>query len=271
MLNANRPSPSTVLESRRASGRSRVMQIDARAGVDGRDKTSRTRTSPIRASAGPRQLPGRLHHGGGTNVPQFEGEEVSSNWGAGGPRPQAGGPIGASSDVWIRRSMPGPGATPIRRKAAQLDPRSPAARLVDALERGWKIDFRCQYNAARGQNLALPEDDVMLGQARRYTQLHHGRDPGPTALPALSWSPATINDNGRRGRTPARHRAASAWANGDPAARRQFRLPTSACNWTSPPARRRADHRPWEQHPLSSICRWPRAAPCPRASAINPT
>ena len=51
-----------------------------------------------------------------------------------------------------------------RRKAAQLHPLFAKARLVDALERGWEIGFRCQY-CGTGKTWRR---DVMLGRARRY-------------------------------------------------------------------------------------------------------
>jgi hypothetical protein len=51
-----------------------------------------------------------------------------------------------------------------RRKAARLDPAIADARLIDALERGWEIGFRCQYCGA-GRTWRR---DTMLGRARRY-------------------------------------------------------------------------------------------------------
>ena len=51
-----------------------------------------------------------------------------------------------------------------RRKAAQLPPEFACFRLVDALERGWEISFRCQYcGTTKTWHRA-----VMLGRARRY-------------------------------------------------------------------------------------------------------
>ena len=51
-----------------------------------------------------------------------------------------------------------------RRKAAALDPRFAQSRLIEALERGWEIGFRCQYcGASRTWG-----HDIMLGRARRY-------------------------------------------------------------------------------------------------------
>lgn len=54
-----------------------------------------------------------------------------------------------------------------RRKAAALDPTFAKARLVDALERGWEIEFRCQYCGAT----KTWRRDVMLGRARAYLGL----------------------------------------------------------------------------------------------------
>lgn len=51
-----------------------------------------------------------------------------------------------------------------RRKAAQLDPQFARARLVEALERGWEIGFRCQYCGAG----ATWRRQTMLGRAKRY-------------------------------------------------------------------------------------------------------
>ncbi len=59
--------------------------------------------------------------------------------------------------------MPEPSARD-REKAAQLEPRFAAARLVEALERGWEIHFRCQYCGAT----STWGREVMLGKARRY-------------------------------------------------------------------------------------------------------
>ncbi|MEW6390215.1 MAG: hypothetical protein AB1542_07255 [Pseudomonadota bacterium] len=62
-----------------------------------------------------------------------------------------------------RRPMPEPSDAD-RRKAARLDPAFAGARLIDALERGWEIGFRCQYCGA-GKTWRR---DTMLGRARRY-------------------------------------------------------------------------------------------------------
>lgn len=51
-----------------------------------------------------------------------------------------------------------------RRKAAQLEPWLASARLVDALERGWEIHFRCQYCGAT----KTWRRDTMLGRARDF-------------------------------------------------------------------------------------------------------
>ncbi len=59
--------------------------------------------------------------------------------------------------------MPEPSARD-REKAAQLDPAFANRRLVDALERGWEIEFRCQYCGSS----KTWRRDVMLGRARRY-------------------------------------------------------------------------------------------------------
>jgi DNA-directed RNA polymerase subunit RPC12/RpoP len=49
-----------------------------------------------------------------------------------------------------------------RRKAAQMEPWLAGARLVDALERGWEIHFRCQYCGTT----KTWRRDTMLGRAR---------------------------------------------------------------------------------------------------------
>ena len=59
--------------------------------------------------------------------------------------------------------MPDPGARD-REKAAQIDPAFASRRLVDALERGWEIEFRCQDCGST----KTWRRDVMLGRARRY-------------------------------------------------------------------------------------------------------
>lgn len=59
--------------------------------------------------------------------------------------------------------MPEPSARD-RQKAAQLDLAFANRRLVDALERGWEIEFRCQYCGAS----KTWRRDVMLGRARAY-------------------------------------------------------------------------------------------------------
>jgi hypothetical protein len=51
-----------------------------------------------------------------------------------------------------------------RRRAAQLDPQFARARLIDALERGWEIGFRCQYCGAS----STWRREIMLGRAKRY-------------------------------------------------------------------------------------------------------
>jgi hypothetical protein len=58
--------------------------------------------------------------------------------------------------------MPEPSARD-RERAAQLDPAFANRRLVDALERGWEIEFRCQYCGSS----KTWRRDVMLGRARR--------------------------------------------------------------------------------------------------------
>lgn len=50
-----------------------------------------------------------------------------------------------------------------RRKAAQMEPWLAQARLVDALERGWTLHFRCQFCGAS----RTWHRDTMLGRARR--------------------------------------------------------------------------------------------------------
>jgi hypothetical protein len=57
--------------------------------------------------------------------------------------------------------MPEPSASD-RRKAAALDPWFAEARLVDALERGWEIHFRCQYCGTA----KTWRRDTMLGRAK---------------------------------------------------------------------------------------------------------
>jgi hypothetical protein len=54
-----------------------------------------------------------------------------------------------------------------RRRAATLDPVFSKARLVDALDRGWEIEFRCQYCSAT----KTWQRDVLLGRARAYLGL----------------------------------------------------------------------------------------------------
>jgi len=61
------------------------------------------------------------------------------------------------------RRMPEPSDSD-RRRAAALDPQLAGSRLIDALERGWEIGFRCQY-CGTGKTWRR---DVMLGRARRY-------------------------------------------------------------------------------------------------------
>lgn len=83
-----------------------------------------------------------------------------------------------------------------RRKAAQLEPWLAGARLVDALERGWDIHFRCQFCGTT----KTWRRDTLLGRARALlgctlAQIQRkdlvgrgGEDPlltlalGPTAL-----------------------------------------------------------------------------------------
>ncbi len=62
--------------------------------------------------------------------------------------------------------MPEPSASD-RRKAAQLDRWLSSARLVDALERGWELTFRCQFC---GTSKAWRRD-TMLGRARHLLGL----------------------------------------------------------------------------------------------------
>lgn len=54
-----------------------------------------------------------------------------------------------------------------RRKAAHIAPPFDQARLVDALERGWEITFRCQYCGSS----RTWRRDVMLGRARPLLNL----------------------------------------------------------------------------------------------------
>jgi hypothetical protein len=49
-----------------------------------------------------------------------------------------------------------------RRKAAQMEPWLASSRLVDALERGWEVHFRCQYCGTT----KTWRRDVMVGRAR---------------------------------------------------------------------------------------------------------
>lgn len=58
--------------------------------------------------------------------------------------------------------MPEPSAND-RRKAAQLSEAFAGVRLVEALERGWEIGFRCQFCGAS----KTWQRDVMLGRARK--------------------------------------------------------------------------------------------------------
>jgi len=56
-----------------------------------------------------------------------------------------------------------------RRKAAQLDPQFAQARLVDALERGWEIGFRCQYCGA-----SATWRSQTIGPGQKISRLHDG-------------------------------------------------------------------------------------------------
>jgi len=78
-----------------------------------------------------------------------------------------------------------------RRKAAQIAAPFDKARLVDALERGWEITFRCQYCGSS----KTWRRDVMLGRARKLLNLTMPQIQAkvscprcPGRMPALSFS-----------------------------------------------------------------------------------
>jgi hypothetical protein len=78
-----------------------------------------------------------------------------------------------------------------RRKASQLDPAFANYRLVDALERGWEIGFRCQYCGAT----KTWRRDIMLGRAKAYLgrtmaqiQAHAVCPRCPGRMPIMSMS-----------------------------------------------------------------------------------
>lgn len=71
------------------------------------------------------------------------------------------GPGGARFGKWNRLPVPEPSESD-RRKAARLEPWLADARLVDALERGWEVHFRCQFCGAT----KTWRRDTMLGRSR---------------------------------------------------------------------------------------------------------
>jgi len=88
--------------------------------------------------------------------------------------------------------MPEPSARD-REKAADLEAQFASYRLVDALERGWTITFKCQY-CGTGKTW---HRDTMLGRARKFLGLTMAQIQGrvvcprcPGHLPAMSFSGA---------------------------------------------------------------------------------
>ncbi len=100
-----------------------------------------------------------------------------------------------------------------RRKAAQLDPDFARRRLIDALERGWQIHFRCQFCGSS----AIWDGATMLGRGRRYLactmaelqqRLPCPRCPGRPPIMTMSGVMEPGNVQGRRRRTEAALRGA---------------------------------------------------------------